>query len=590
MIKPFKERELSMADWYQPTLGFWEKTEKLFNKVIDAKPHTPVYTMAKYWARRPWNVFRELISYYTSPGDIVLDPFCGGGVTVVEGLILRRKVVGVDVNPLATYLTEMEIKPLDIEKFRDAFNKLEKELKPLFEEIYRTYCPNCGKVSIINWISWDENKKIPIRLHGTCHICGTFEKEPWDFDISLTKRYEKDFRDMISKLNLWFPDIEIPTGDKTSTLLNKGINKFCDLFTKRNLFALSLLYDKIRKLPDNEVREFLLFAFISSLKWASRMSHLRGDIIEGWAMHAYWIYPESLELNIWEIFKRRCKAVARGKSYSNKFIGSFYKPASSFDEVKNGKATCLIINQSSDELPIPDGTIDAVITDPPYGGNVNYGELSDYFLIWLKNNTMDKSKEIIINKSQGKTIHEYEKGLENVFKECFRVLKKDGIMVLTFNSKDSRVLASCVLAASRAGFRLNSDAVIYQPPIRAYQTTFHGIFVDSFIGDFILTFHKSSLVKTKDCMGLNELKERVDRQIEEGYQNQFTESMVREKIYKLLLPFLGNHSDDPNICMLATNYIEARFKELSKYFSDVRKKLEIERRMKYLKKSEERSE
>jgi len=49
-----------------------------FSETVDAKVHTPVYTMDKYFARRPWNVFNQLISHCSSPGDIVLDPFAGG--------------------------------------------------------------------------------------------------------------------------------------------------------------------------------------------------------------------------------------------------------------------------------------------------------------------------------------------------------------------------------------------------------------------------------------------------------------------------------------------------------------------------------
>ena len=65
---------------------------------------------------RPHNVFSELVSHYTQPGEIILDPFCGGGVTVVEGLQLKRKVIGVDLNPLATYVTETEVAPVNLDK------------------------------------------------------------------------------------------------------------------------------------------------------------------------------------------------------------------------------------------------------------------------------------------------------------------------------------------------------------------------------------------------------------------------------------------------------------------------------------------
>ena len=58
--------------------------------LIVAKAHTLVYTMHRFFARRPYNVFETLIKHYTNPGDVVLDPFMGGGVTVVESLRARR--------------------------------------------------------------------------------------------------------------------------------------------------------------------------------------------------------------------------------------------------------------------------------------------------------------------------------------------------------------------------------------------------------------------------------------------------------------------------------------------------------------------
>lgn len=90
-----------------------------------AQGHTAIYTMHRYFARRPHNVFSYLIKHYTKPGDVILDPFCGGGVTVVEGLKLRRKVIGVDLNPMATFITKMEVMPVDLDDLEEGFRKVE---------------------------------------------------------------------------------------------------------------------------------------------------------------------------------------------------------------------------------------------------------------------------------------------------------------------------------------------------------------------------------------------------------------------------------------------------------------------------------
>ena len=115
--------------------------------------------MHKYFARRPWNVFGELISHYTSLGEIVLDPFCGGGVTVVEALKLGRKVIGVDVNPLATYVTSMEVRPVDIEVLEQAFNRVKRNLRQRIMSMYRTTCPKCKAEAYADWFEWDESAK-----------------------------------------------------------------------------------------------------------------------------------------------------------------------------------------------------------------------------------------------------------------------------------------------------------------------------------------------------------------------------------------------------------------------------------------------
>ena len=54
-----------------------------YNPVI-AAIHTPPYKIHRYFARRPWNVFKNLIETFSDQNNIILDPFCGGGVTIYE--------------------------------------------------------------------------------------------------------------------------------------------------------------------------------------------------------------------------------------------------------------------------------------------------------------------------------------------------------------------------------------------------------------------------------------------------------------------------------------------------------------------------
>jgi hypothetical protein len=77
------------------------------HKVADA-PHD----FYRYPARFSPGFAREAIKAFTMPGDLVFDPFCGGGTTIVEALSLGRKAVGMDINSLAIFLTRAKTTPI----------------------------------------------------------------------------------------------------------------------------------------------------------------------------------------------------------------------------------------------------------------------------------------------------------------------------------------------------------------------------------------------------------------------------------------------------------------------------------------------
>jgi ribosomal protein L11 methylase PrmA len=97
--------------------------------------YTGRYAMHRYWARKPYNIVAEFIKYYTKPGEIVLDPFCGSGVTIVEALILRRKAIAVDIDPMATFVTKMTAINVDLNEFQRAFYYIREKVLPLITKL-----------------------------------------------------------------------------------------------------------------------------------------------------------------------------------------------------------------------------------------------------------------------------------------------------------------------------------------------------------------------------------------------------------------------------------------------------------------------
>ena len=67
----------------------------------------------RYPARFSPVFVRSVIEAYTQPGDWVIDPFAGGGTTLVEALALGRNALGIDISSLATFVSEAKTQQLN---------------------------------------------------------------------------------------------------------------------------------------------------------------------------------------------------------------------------------------------------------------------------------------------------------------------------------------------------------------------------------------------------------------------------------------------------------------------------------------------
>lgn len=79
----------------------------------------PIYSVHRWWARRPPELYRTILTHLVDgteddaavlAGRTVLDPFMGGGTTLVEAQALGAKVIGFDTEALACRITDVELR------------------------------------------------------------------------------------------------------------------------------------------------------------------------------------------------------------------------------------------------------------------------------------------------------------------------------------------------------------------------------------------------------------------------------------------------------------------------------------------------
>src|SRR5258705_12631179 len=143
----------------------------------------PVYMMHKWWARRLGVVFRMLLirhaageeldedelwmrfysAHALSPDFKVMDPFLGGGTTLVEAAKQGASCVGIDIDPVACFITELELRPPNPSAVRERFGQIEAEIGEDLLGFYRNRV-NGADVDVVYYFWVDQ---------VTCSTCGT---------------------------------------------------------------------------------------------------------------------------------------------------------------------------------------------------------------------------------------------------------------------------------------------------------------------------------------------------------------------------------------------------------------------------------
>ncbi len=140
---------------------------------------------------------------------------------------------------------------------------------------------------------------------------------------------------------------------------------------------------------------------------------------------------------------------------------------------------------STDLAQLESGSLDLVITDPPFGGLLHYSELADFFYIWLRLALKDKyphifsgeytpkSLEAVANKAREPEDPDgfYQRLLTQCWREAHRILKPSGILAFTFHHSEDEPWVAVLESLFDAGYYLEATY-----PIRSDETKGEGEF------------------------------------------------------------------------------------------------------------------
>lgn len=420
----------------------------------------PMYCAMKYWGRKPHNIWNDYIEHYCPVNGVVLDPFVGSGITAFEAMKLNRKVIATDLNPLSSFVIEVVSGEFNRQDFMAAVARIAVEIEN--DKVYKDHYLkeiNGKTLEVYNYL-WESGKIAKVRAKDADG--NPYSERPSPMD-------EREALDLDAlAIPYWYPQDPFPKHPSINhNFITKiGGKTFDKLWTRRNLYLLAKIFDLIRQEPDNAVKRQLMYAFIHTLHLVSKMVVPRTergnrDFSGSWGRADYMIRNRSMEQNPLVVFKRSCfgkQGLVKALEDAKTSIPKSCKL--NFLRGKNGIRAKADVNYGVLDIAdildyVAENSVDFIMTDPPYGGLVQYMDLSMVWLVWLQKfdarYTPDSSGEITYK--HGITDRQtYKRRLANAFKNMYRVLKPDHYLVVTFHNQDIKEWNDFVSAIRESGF------------------------------------------------------------------------------------------------------------------------------------------
>lgn len=250
------------------------------------------------------------------------------------------------------------------------------------------------------------------------------------------------------------PDEPTPLNDghrAVGSVVLYGMDKFEDLFTPRQLLALTTLVNLVQKartgmdrIKDNGIADAVLTCLAITVdRQANTLTslshwHLTRENIEG-------VFARQALPMVWDFVEANSFSGATGDlEGAIEWVANFLQANIALTHAGHTEIT------SATSHPLPDDAAHGFVTDPPYYDAVPYADLADFFFVWLKRTLRDihpdlfgneltpKSEQAIVwHPGSSDEKREYEKKMYGAMSEGRRILTPSGIGIVVFAHKST---------------------------------------------------------------------------------------------------------------------------------------------------------
>lgn len=271
--------------------------------------------------------------------------------------------------------------------------------------------------------------------------------------------------------------VKIPPGKETKRLLENGFDTWSDLYTQRQS---KVLVDGLKAIAELDcaiaVKDRLAFSLLGAAEmpaFLSRWDRFNLKPFEGMANHRYTQTTLAVESNLLSpvgrgTIPRRLGAATQALEWLNESRERPPKVATTTPGMPGRKKTdwdVLVTTGSSERQALRTGSVNVVVTDPPYFDDVQYGELARLFHVWLSvydpSVVVDERSEAVPNSTRGTSAADYEATIAACLAESRRTLTDNGRLILTFHNKKIAAWRALAGAIATANLKVTALAAVW---------------------------------------------------------------------------------------------------------------------------------
>jgi DNA modification methylase/predicted RNA-binding Zn-ribbon protein involved in translation (DUF1610 family) len=455
-----------------------------FAQPTKAGKNTAVYNAHSYHTKVPPQGIVPYIEHYSEPGDLVLDSFCGSGMTGVAALMTGRHAILNDLSPAAVHIARNYCTPVDVAALRAAFERIKVAVKEEFDWLYGTACDRCGGPATIQYTIWSDvfecgrcgdelvlwdvaldHDSRSVRDEFTCPTCGANWRKPhlhWlrsvpvltSYECSICKPKRQEHPTTSTEKRLiaevesrtipyWYPTTPF---DEQDWEMWRGVHRYQSIgavsqfFTRRNLLASARIWSEIQNVSELTLRDALEFVFTSGLVLLSKLTRYNlGKRGNGPVTGTLYIASFVTENNVLNLISGKLDDCGRAW------------------EIQPVTDSAFTMMHSATLLPrCLSSQIDYIFTDPPFGSNIFYADCNLIWEAWLNEGFTDQSQEAVVHLKhrQRNTLPEYARLMAESFREMYRVLKPGRWASVVFHNSDDRIWETILDATRAAGFEM----------------------------------------------------------------------------------------------------------------------------------------